>query len=145
MKKAVYILLLILLLGCGKPAYIDPPLKPYVDRFNQAAHSHKVYIDTTEISVIFDTNGFLAKHGLNGLCFDSKVTINRQFWNIGKEPVKTALIFHELGHCALGRSHDTAVRSDGFPLSIMFPNLPPAAQLVSHWKAYVDELFDYAR
>lgn len=65
-----------------------------------------------------------------------------------------ALVFHELGHCVLGRQHDTALLPNGDPRSIMTPrNLDLYAPCVYQIgeencnytfkrSYYLDELFD---
>ena len=55
------------------------------------------------------------------------------------------LIFHELGHCYLGRRHHNARMEDGRPVSIMVDDLDMLSWggiYKAHREEYLDELFD---
>jgi len=55
-----------------------------------------------------------------GLCYgDSRIVIDRTDWENRKEPSKEWLIFHELGHCILGRGHRNEKSPSGECLSFM--------------------------
>jgi hypothetical protein len=86
--------------------------------------------------------------------FQKIISINSKFtcWTIDQE--LEALIFHELGHCFLGRQHVTDTLPNGDPKSIMIPNdnvlYPPCSYAIDDGPCnklfrreyYVDELFD---
>ncbi|MEP7320203.1 MAG: hypothetical protein ABI921_15710 [Panacibacter sp.] len=63
------------------------------------------------------------------------------------------LIFHEMGHCMLGREHDTNLMPRGYAKSIMYPNditlyspcvypIGDSCNQLYRRAYYVDELFD---
>jgi hypothetical protein len=56
-----------------------------------------------------------------------------------------SVIFHELGHCLLGRSHDNSLLSEGFPKSLMYDTseffMDDRSIFLNNYKYYVDELF----
>jgi hypothetical protein len=47
------------------------------------------------------------------------VIINLNFWNSADDLKKEKIVFHELGHCYLGKGHNDAAHEDGTCISIM--------------------------
>lgn len=84
--------------------------------------------------------------GTLGACYtlSGNVRIAKKTWHQLKPLVQEALIFHELGHCLLGREHQTnfTIRfSDGCPDSLMYPYLIRSCY-IKHRNYYIKELFD---
>ena len=50
-----------------------------------------------------------------------EINIDPEFWAIASDVEKEEVVFHELGHCILGRDHEETVLEEGIPKSIMFP------------------------
>lgn len=103
--------------------HVDVALKPYFVRFDKEAKARGIVVD-------------LSSHPLTGIISDIpttrvigqcsysndtpyKVTIDKPFWSKASDLGKEFVIFHELGHCVLGRPHDESVDNRGFCLSIM--------------------------
>ncbi|CBW25981.1 hypothetical protein BMS_1100 [Halobacteriovorax marinus SJ] len=75
-----------------------------------------------------------------------EIFIKKSWWQSTDSRQKEIMIFHELGHCRLGRDHDTEKRAKGthtYKLSIMNPVIPSSADYVSQKNAYLTELFLY--
>ena len=151
--------------GCSKhkefvPEYNVPAeFQPYVDAFTREAASRGHSYIIKNLIIQYDTNkdGTLCG-ACNSISLDAPVqkiiSINPgiQCWNNSAE--LETLIFHELGHCFLGRIHTNERLPKGDPKSIMVPdNLALYSPCIyniggqpcdnSFKRAYyLDELFD---
>lgn len=122
--KYVYCLLALFLVGCGKPetvkAYtvsVDANLVPYLDKFTQ-----DIGVGTDGISAGF-TSLTLPTIG-QCLVYDNGVRaiqIDKTYWASANDNQKEQLMFHELGHCAMGLQHIPDLNGYGCPVSIMYP------------------------
>lgn len=143
-----------------EPVYEVPAdLQPYVDRFIQEAalRGYAYQIDNLIIRYNTDENV-----GICGRCnsnatqgeFQKIIYINSDCFYTHDSQIE-ALIFHELGHCFLSRSHDTALLPNGDSKSIMVSNnislyspcLYPvdddnSCNFTYKREYYLDELFD---
>lgn len=64
-----------------------------------------------------------------------EVLIDRSSWFFMDHWQREMLVFHELGHCVLGRKHDSTL-INGWPRSLMYPQA--AAISSSRYKTYRD-------
>lgn len=70
------------------------------------------------------------------------VRINPRFWWNNDFTARESLMFHELGHCILNRSHNDALDDYYDPLSIMHPNIIADYDLYTgNYRPYIRELF----
>jgi len=70
------------------------------------------------------------------------ITIEPNYWGTVSELQKKEIIWHELGHCVLGRAHRTDFLSDGWPASIMYPTqFDPNYIFNQNYEYYRKELF----
>ena len=136
------------LLGCGAlppPAdavgYINPELRPYVQRFADEGNillSTGLYVGFGKVGDHPDPD-----RRILAVCYMNmeRVVVDRNLWKEMDETHREVLIFHELGHCVLGRYHIDYV--DGVcPASIMHPLLPVAARCYERNRPYyIQELF----
>lgn len=122
-------ILLILTLACGGETHHS--LQPSVDKFEQL-------LDVKIRFPVQFTDGL--RDNLVGVCyptFPKLVLIDSNWWAENTEPHKREqLIFHELGHCALGRDHMDTPNNSGCLTSIMAAN-----QWVSEW--CYNDYYDY--
>lgn len=87
--------------------------------------------------------------GIVGLCShsatrDKEVIIDENFWNRSSDYEREAIIFHELGHCALERGHEDATLDNGMCKSLMRSGFSPCLTFYrkgSQQDYYLDELF----
>lgn len=134
------IILSLLILACGKKdprkfKNIDPSFDAYIDLY-----------ETTKGSKMRDVGMGFNKLKLPtiGVCFEynngyREIHVDPDFWNESNENSRISLIFHELGHCDLGRKHDDAILESGYRKSIM-------NSYIINWNSnmkdyYFDELF----
>lgn len=122
-------------------------LWPYFKRFENEAAIRNIRVDLQGANI----TGFISDiptELIQGLCSHNssapkKVTVDLPFWNRASDQSKEFVIFHELGHCYLGRSHDESKDSQGFCLSIMRSSQEDCRDNYTELtrKKYLDELF----
>jgi hypothetical protein len=84
------------------------------------------------------------------LAQDPIVLLSSDYWWAADTAERTALVWHELGHCVLGRDHDATLDPRGrCPASLMFPSVTwPAVCLARGARTateYAQELFGAQR
>ncbi|HEV8506751.1 MAG TPA: hypothetical protein VGQ53_15175 [Chitinophagaceae bacterium] len=137
---------------------IPAEFQPYVDSFVAAAseRGHNIVVDNLIIS--YDSsvsNMYCAYANVTSLRNDVQkiIYINPHIHCWQNHTQLETLIFHEMGHCILGRDHDTTRMPKGDPKSIMYPGdvslyapcvYPIGDSCNKLYKRgyYLDELFD---
>lgn len=165
--RFIYPVVLVFLLGCSKdsdftPVYDVPEdVQPFVETFINEAASRGFSFEIKNLIIKYDESQVSTHCGqCNSDALNANVqkviTIypNVHCWFSPEE--QEALLFHELGHCFLGRLHDTSLLPNGDPKSIMIQsNLGVYAPCIYYvgdencnntFKRpyYLDELFDEA-
>lgn len=158
------------LLGCGRglQAPIDSELRPYFDEFYAEGAKRGVDLPlirpggdlvdelsetTNEVGEAFFPAGF---------CYGwlYQVEIRKSAWYGLSETKKKELVFHELGHCVLGRDHTFARAElwsdpkESYELPLHITDAPdslmsihtgwpvePSSGFQNFWDTYLDELF----
>lgn len=81
----------------------------------------------------FEAHG--AGAGTVGLCtvtsHGPEVLLQSDYWYRADPAERWALVWHELGHCVLGRDHDAGVAASGCPESLMYPSVTPVGQCIT--------------
>lgn len=93
-----------------------------------------IEFDTTSSGVYY---AYCSKVNNN---LDPKITINHYNWVRLSSIYQEQLLFHELGHCLLNRSH---LGSGANPVSIMNSNLFNSQTYVDNYDGLIEELFNY--
>ncbi len=123
-------------------------LRPYFMRFEAAGSERSLNIDltTSRITGVIEE---ISKENVIGKCSYSyhdpkKVTVDLEFWSSASDLYKEFIVFHELGHCYLGRDHLEESFPNGRCISIMRSGLGDCWDFYNGrtQKEYVDELFD---
>jgi hypothetical protein len=134
--------------GCGH-AEVAPPIQPFFTQFKIEAESENVTVFIGNIAADF---GDVAKYAsvpgevvfavcVRGWDIQSKLVVNKELWDLADKNYREAIIFHELGHCALEREHEERQRDDAKgPLSLMFHAPDPEAYAAMR-RYYIHELF----
>lgn len=154
MKYIITILTLVLIgISCTEIEYnVDPIFEPYVEDFTEEARKNGLDIDLREEGITIELSD-VAQVDVSGRCFTGlnqrRIVINKAAWLGGFEDFKRRLMFHELGHCVLGRGHRNEKFSNGIWKSSMHGSplteeeLRTAIPYYGFRKAYYDaELFD---
>ena len=128
--------------------FVDEALQEYFNRFAEEGKLRGIEVDFGKIEV----EGFLdntLQSTISGQCQHDmnrpdRVLINLAFWVRADTIKKEFLVFHELGHCYLNRSHLDSKNSSGFCLSIMHSGSNICQNAYSKYTRsyYLDELFN---
>lgn len=135
MKLIKVVCLALMLSACGKKeAVVDPELSEYAMRFER-----EMGVTTEGINMGFGS----LKSPSVGLCSikngEVRITIDRAFWDTIGEEQREHLMYHELGHCAMGLDHDNSIMGNNCPKSMMYPYLFVNCYL-NHRDYYISEL-----
>jgi hypothetical protein len=147
----------ILLIGLGFAAgcsedepelAIDPALEGILETFAQEAASRGVLIDYESLNLTARLQT-VTRAGVAGFCSstqegDPEIVVDRDFWNRVIPLQQELVVFHELGHCILGRGHTDDLDDMGNCLSIMntFVNTCQSSFNSMTRSQYLDELFN---
>lgn len=130
MVKKILIACIILTLGCQKknsfvynvPAEFEPHVKKFISEANARGHFISInnliiQYDYSQASLICATSNIISSDNDE----QKIISVNAQKCWQNDVQLET-LIFHELGHCILGRTHDGSQLPKGDPKSIMYPD-----------------------
>ena len=151
-KWSLMLIMLIVLGSCEKdeePQFlIDAPLQEYFDRFQAEAALRGVEIDFEAMMISGDIR-LIGTQNVIGQCGHTEkepnvVIVDKFYWDSASDLDREFLIFHELGHCALGRGHLDNSDANGDCISIMSSGtgLCHINYTVATRTVLVDELFN---
>jgi hypothetical protein len=122
---------------------VDARLKPYFERFQDEAILRGLELDFSEIEGRIEE-----LEGVGGRCEHNSelpdvVKINFVFWEQANEVDREFIVFHELGHCVLNRTHLDTKKTDGTCRSIMHSGTSGCRNTYGPdtREAYLQELF----
>ncbi len=126
--------------------YVDAQLISFFESFESEANlrGRNISLDNFRLS------GYLVNldNDVVGQCAtlsngEGQVRVDQIYWNRASPLERELLIFHELGHCILGRSHDDTSNRDGVCQSMMNSGLGDcnARYNSATREDYLDELF----
>jgi len=129
MNNKLYLLCFILVLftNCNKSKnkIVERELAPFVDRFFEEAKSRDIKVSDDNLEVVFRDLSDEGVCGLGYFRFEGtdlrKVEINPDFfcWGFRDDFAKENLVFHELGHAILRRTHVNTSLPNGDPATLM--------------------------
>lgn len=100
--RAVWLLVLLAIMGCGKRD--TGPFEPYVAAFEAEAARFGKPVTVGAIKIEFseevDEHGYCEIHLLH-----TRITVKGSWWERANEDQRELLMFHELGHCVLLKTH----------------------------------------
>lgn len=149
MKIHAYSILLLLIFvltnACEKQEFrqVDYRLKPYFERFQEEASIRDFNLDFEDIE------GKIAElDGVGGQCvhnteFPDVVLIDEIFWTQADDIDREFIVFHELGHCILNRTHLDTKNADNTCKSLMHSGISGCRFIYDdeNREEYLDELF----
>jgi len=163
MKNALYIFSFILFIASCKTEEPELPninveevFAPYVSSFIEEGSKRGFDIDfsDTGLSILFGNtpNASASCSEIAGEDWGShQILVNKDVWKTLNDSLRQRLIFHELGHCELNRSHKNDKFEDGSWVSMMRGDplsrqdeLLPIPYFGFRKDYYIDELFDEA-
>ena len=123
---------------------VDERLWPHFKAFEEEAAARNWQIDLTESNI----SATIEEHGA-GQCsirnrFSRHITVDLEFWSRSNHLFKEFIIFHELGHCFLGRGLREDAFSSGACKSIMRSGVEDCRDNYNNRtrSTYIDELFN---
>lgn len=131
------IVIVLLAVEANSGAYDDPRVEIYKNDFE-----HETLRNADSITIELVDNLYSNNPEIIGYCYRTEhlIKIRHDFW-INADPLsRKAVVYHELGHCLLSRSHRDDLLSDNCPKSLMNAGLPPVKCLYVHYNEYVQEL-----
>lgn len=165
---SIFFLSIITLSGCGIPlplqkdlvvkdlnavrqfATTNPVFSEYVQEFEQRGRiiMNDGSFTVGDIPINF---GDTENDSFQGVCFEypdgtKEVIIRQSWWNGASDEYRESLVFHELGHCRLGRDHLDDVRAVGngtHKVSMMNSIIVAPQNYKDHKDGYHKELFTY--
>lgn len=127
---------------------VDQELWSFFYQFELEAAKRGVTIDLVELKISGQVENIIDPAYI-GLCSypyserPGRIVIDELFWQTASQTRKELAVFHELGHCALGRSHNDEVRSFGICESVMRSGQGNCLiDYHNHRSDYLDELFN---
>lgn len=149
------VLVSLLVTGCGQSmglqasrlvatkaeGFVQPEFNSYINQFIKQGAFHGKAISDEGLTVVFAN---LQNVALLGTCTPSTITIriNTETWDSLSAVQREILLFHELGHCLLGRPHDNNTLENGIkPESIMHATLLDEHLYTLFYNDYLNELF----
>jgi hypothetical protein len=143
--------------ACGRKPHlysVTPELQSFVSEFAQTGEAYGVQVPLNNLIVEFsEVDLEPGNPHIIGLCtLDAtpRIQISRKWWDfqvekwkgkaVSPELPRKIVMFHELGHCLLGREHRGDRSPEGEPLSIMYSsNFIPSSKVPL--EAFYRELF----
>lgn len=141
------------------PVYNVPAeFEPYVQSFISEANAHGKTITINNLIIQYDStlpDNFCAKSNVisseNNVQKIISVNPRLKCWQNSLQ--LETLIYHEMGHCILGRQHDNTLMPKGYAKSIMYPDditlyspcvypIDDSCNQLYRRTYYVSELFD---
>lgn len=126
---------------------IAPELKPHFLRFQSEAERYGLTFDYREANITAEIYN-IDEGSVAGSCSTDghtqrHIRIDRSFWNRSSDMVREMVIYHELGHCLLGRGHREDTFGNGICKSIMRSGLGSCrdAYTTDNRSYFLEELF----
>ena len=160
MLKIILTACLFIILGCGKGKdfeyNVPAEFEPYVQKFitEAKARGKDIKIDNLIIKRDSTLSSLLCamSNTISSINDVQKIITIAVPYCWQNDAQLEALIFHELGHCILGRAHDNSLMPKGDPKTIMYPDnisvYSPCVYFVTNCDLlyrrpyYIDELFN---
>lgn len=135
------------LLAKPRSTFIDQRLLPYVKKFKALSRKYGRSLDTNGLVVKFTSD---IDFGTLGICstgggLGPEIRVSESAWFNSSPQEREMVIFHELGHCLLGRKHtDVSAQTSnqkGRCLSIMASSGAKIEDYINNHQSYMVELF----
>lgn len=126
---------------------VEETLWPYFATFEREAKTRGLQVDLAEASISASIQEISEQH-VAGLCSyrsyrPNEITIDQSFWTRSSSLFRELIVFHELGHCYLGRDHMEDTFPNGLCKSIMRSGTCCCRDAYTNTNRtyYLDELF----
>jgi len=126
--------------------FVDPNLESYFDSFEAAALARGIEVDLTKAGIealLVPINDGAVIGKCSSSASSKKISIDSYYWKTANRLERELVVFHELGHCFLGRDHLDTAKQDGSCTSLMHSGLTNCKSNYNSLtrETYLDELF----
>jgi len=134
-------------LPLGEFPGVDPALWSHFSNFEKEAAERGLDIDLYLANITGEISEIDEEHVAGQCSYSNRapnaVTIDKTFWDRTNDLYREFVVFHELGHCFLGRGHDEETNANGTCNSIMRSGVEDCRDnyRTTTRAAYLDELF----
>lgn len=134
-------------LPLGEFPGVDPELWPFYANFEAEAAARGLDIDLYLANISGEIAEIEQEHVAGSCTFSSdapnSIIIDQTFWNQSSDLFREFVVFHELGHCFLGRGHEEGTNPNGTCTSIMRSGVEDCRDnyRTTTREAYLNELF----
>ncbi len=122
-------------------------LDQYVSNFEQEARNRGLHIDVSALGITIELAD-IPEQNVAGVCYThshapGRIEIDAPYYHSMPDLRREYVVFHELGHCVLGRAHAEAQYPNGTCRSIMASGTGQCIEryTLSNRSRYLDELF----
>jgi hypothetical protein len=125
--------------------------QPYIEKFE--FHGRREFNDPKfKVGDIPINFGDTTNPDYDGVCLvysdeTKEIIIRKSWWDRAHPLQREMMVFHELGHCRLGRTHEEETVPVGerpLKVSLMNPVIPDSTTYESAREGYISELFTYS-
>lgn len=126
---------------------VDVPLQVYFDRFIHEAAARDLDVEYATYQVDAQIGDIIEKNVIGQCAWSGahqhSITIDEQYWRTANDLQREFVVFHELGHCVLGRDHIDGDDVNGNCVSVMTSGTGPCRILYNsqNRNELLDELF----
>ncbi|MEK6480183.1 hypothetical protein WJR50_21760 [Catalinimonas sp. 4WD22] len=128
---------------------VDEALHTYFSRFEHEARQRGLSYDLNTLKITgvikeIDEEHVAGQCAYNRFTSPRQITLDKSFWESSSDLLKEFIVFHELGHCVLNRSHLETSFSNGVCSSMMRSGNGDCFDYYSRSTRsyYIDELFE---
>lgn len=124
--RALLLIAILVLTGCGR-FDSDPAFTPYVDSFRAVMADQHVakYAQRWNVTLKFGDPTVANTGECDQGDVQGEIIIDKGHWDSFGSDERKLIIYHELGHCVLGRKHVPTFHTENnvfVPDSIMYPD-----------------------
>lgn len=125
-----------------------PEIQPFVGHFEQYGRS-ELNDPSFRVGNIPLNFGTPSNSSHDGVCLiysdgTKEIIIRKSWWDNANQMSRKVMVFHELGHCRLGRKHNDEtymVKNTTYKASIMNPVIPNSYDYGMYRDGYIKELY----
>lgn len=119
----------------------DQQFYPYIQEFEYYYGETTAHIPIGFADLDPKIAGICYRSVIAGKTLNAYIVIDYDYWYKITEYQRINLIFHELGHCALGKPHVPSDSVSLCPSSFMFEQIMSTSCIRDNYDAYIEELF----
>lgn len=126
---------------------IGEPFVATANEFQRDAENHHHAVDLSSLTIQFmgdEESQGASESGLLARCTGNEIHVSQDFWDRSTDLSRKLILYHEMGHCILGRDHKDGFDPDKrIALSIMNSHAGAVIpNFLDNEEYYLNELFN---